>query len=363
MSAKSNQFSRSSNLTFVFVLFFAISLSAYVQASGQTTAEDASKIIPITVSITGPNVTTSGTFRMSDFRVFEDGLEKEVSGYTEVETASTTMLLIDCSSSMLSRQKQLAMAVDRFMQHLRPIDQIMAVAFDGRDFHEILPRQRVGSIPPDLNLLIGGARVANDNVHDAVKFAVSRMQDVSGKKSIVLFTSGIDIDQKSANRSLLAAQAQDTTVYTVRIGKFVSDYNGSPSMQTNPKFQRSYGSPGGSEMDTQSISQGLYLLSYPDKKKTEKFDADTNFFVANYLKSLAQQTGGRSFDIDDKTSQETIDQEFSRIASELTQQYTLSYYSDKPGRDGEHRKIEVVSIKPGVTVRSRPEVVYRRSIK
>ncbi|MBK9528802.1 MAG: hypothetical protein IPO41_10900 [Acidobacteria bacterium] len=78
------------------------------------------------------------------------------------------------------------------------------------------------------------------------------------------------------------------------------------------------------------------------------------------MRDLALKTGGKPFHID---KIENLSETFRQVAQELGQQYTLGYYPEKSGKGGERRKITVKVDIPNVAVRSRNEVVFRKSGK
>jgi Ca-activated chloride channel family protein len=68
------------------------------------------------------------------------------------------------------------------------------------------------------------------------------------------------------------------------------------------------------------------------------------------LKTLAQETGGRPFFVDDVSQLPAI---YSLIADELSNQYSVGYVSKNPKRDGVWRRITVKVIKPNATARAK----------
>jgi len=69
------------------------------------------------------------------------------------------------------------------------------------------------------------------------------------------------------------------------------------------------------------------------------------------MESLATETGGAAFVIDDLEALEEI---YSRIAKELQTHYILGYYSPNPGTDGGYRHIKVlVPSRPDLRIRAR----------
>lgn len=71
----------------------------------------------------------------------------------------------------------------------------------------------------------------------------------------------------------------------------------------------------------------------------------------SYLLELAGKTGGRLLRADSLGS---LPDAFAKIAAELRTQYALGYYPSNRARDGQYRRIKVVSTRKQAIIRSRP---------
>jgi VWFA-related protein len=63
---------------------------------------------------------------------------------------------------------------------------------------------------------------------------------------------------------------------------------------------------------------------------------------------LAENSGGILLD-----GTTDLEGAFSRIAKELSSQYSIGYYSSNPTRDGKFRKVQVKVNKPGLIARTK----------
>ncbi|HEY7476210.1 MAG TPA: VWA domain-containing protein, partial [Vicinamibacterales bacterium] len=68
------------------------------------------------------------------------------------------------------------------------------------------------------------------------------------------------------------------------------------------------------------------------------------------LRTLAQETGGRPYFVDDVSQLPAI---YSQIADELANQYSVGYVSKNPKRDGVWRKINVRVTRPNTAARTK----------
>ena len=257
--------------------------------------------------------------RKEDFRVFEDGVEQNVSYFASVERPFTVALMLDVSGSTQTQLSQIREAANVFVSRLRPNDRMMAITFDGQihvltepaDISAI--RQTKLHIPPVTDGTV---------LYDAVDFALKRMAQIPGRKAIVLMTDGVDQSSTASFKSTLSEIAeQDVVVYTVQ-------YNTLPQLPQRLSVIKN-------EKARRKVHERLmkgYALSEP------------------YLHSLADKTGGRFYRADDLSD---VGPAFEAITSELGVQYSLGYYPKQNSGSGAERGIKVRVRYPNLVVRAR----------
>jgi VWFA-related protein len=75
---------------------------------------------------------------------------------------------------------------------------------------------------------------------------------------------------------------------------------------------------------------------------------DQKFFGCDFLKSLAEPTGGHMFDAGKKRT--SLAEIYQTIEDELRSQYALGYVPSDSKRDGKFRKLDVKVRAPGLRV-------------
>src|SRR6266481_1263462 len=70
--------------------------------------------------------------RKQDFRIYEDGIEQEISYFAPVEKPFTVALMLDVSGSTQFELAQIRDAANAFVSRLRFNDRMMAITFDGQ---------------------------------------------------------------------------------------------------------------------------------------------------------------------------------------------------------------------------------------
>lgn len=253
--------------------------------------------LPITVS--QKKLLVSGLNR-GDFQVFEDGVQQEVTSFTDEKTNPAVFVgvLMDTSPSTAGKigfSKEAAKNFIYTVTRLRK-DKAAFMTFD----NEIALRQ---DFTDKLDLLDNavdkvkktGSQTA---LYDAVwQFSDEKLRNVPGRRVIVLITDGDDtFSRADLNDAIDIAQRTETTIFGI---------------STKAGF---LGSVPGVEAGTV-------------KDKGDK-----------YLTQLCEQTGGEAFFTGDMLE---LEKAFKKISEELRSQYIITYRPANQNYDGRERKIEV----------------------
>lgn len=243
----------------------------------------------------------------TDFEVYEDGKKQEIRSFSkEGDLPLTIGLLIDVSPSQerLIEEERRA-AASFFRTVLKNKDMAFVISFGGEA--ELL--QDLTSSPKLLTQSLDGLRV-NASVSspinrgpipstprgtimfDAVFLAADeKLKGEVGRKVVLLITDGVDMgSRKSLNQAIESAHRSDAIVYGIYY------------------FDRA--------------AYGYHMFGVSDGD----------------LKKMSEDTGGRLFRVERKT---TLMDVFKQLEDEMRSQYTLSYSSTNPNRDGTFRKLEI----------------------
>ena len=253
--------------------------------------------LPVTVTLKKELV--PGLTR-GDFAVFEDGVQQEVTFFTDEKTNPPVYVgvLMDTSPSAagkLAFSKESAMNFMHTVLRLRK-DRAAFMTFD----HEVTLRQ---DFTDKLDLL----QKAVDNVkkpgaqtalYDAVwQFSDEKLRSVAGRRVIVIITDGDDTFSRAKLEDAIdIAQRTETTIFGI---------------STKAGF---LGTVPGVEAGTV-------------KDKGDK-----------YLTRLCEETGGEAFFTGDMLA---LERAFKKISEELRSQYIITYRPTNQNYDGRERKVEV----------------------
>jgi len=268
----------------------------------------------ITVTVDTAVVDNKGHFipgiPKTNFRILEDGVPQQLAGFSLGEAPMTIALVVEFSAKFQQFYSyswfQTLSAAYGFVNLLKPEDYLAVIAYDLRT--EILSdftNDRGKTAEAMQRLRIPGFSEAN--LYDALVDTATRMQDIEGRKAIVLISSGIDTFSKlTFDKARKALQDAGVPTYTIGL------------MQTQREFADASGSMG--------AVQRLDFLQ-----------AD------NQMRTFASESGGMSFFPRFEGEMPNI---FQSIIQALRTNYVLSYNPSNQARDGKVRRIKVELINP-----------------
>lgn len=237
------------------------------------------------------------------FRILEDNTPQKITGYSVGEAPMTVCLVVEFSNRFQQFYSwgwmQTLNAAYGFVSTLKPEDYLAVIAYDMRpeilsDFAtdrsmaaEALQRLRIPAF-------------SEANLYDTLVFTGERMQDIEGRKAIVLLSSGIDTFSKlTFDKTRRAIQDNGVPIYAIGL------------LQDQRIMAESSMGP----------IQNLNFLQ-----------ADSQ------MKTFASETGGRAFFPRFEGEMPAI---FQAVQQSLRNQYTLTYQPTNQTKDGKFRRLKV----------------------
>ena len=236
--------------------------------------------------------------KQDHFKVFENGVEQQISFFAAEETPFAAVILIDTSGSMEERLSMARSAAIRFLDGLRPDDTAAIFRFDSK-VEQIQDFSNSRDITHKIfDLRSKGMTALNDAVYEAAMQLEKRTEK---RRAIILLSDGMDTQSgRSADRALKAALAADAVIYAVDM---------------------SNGTMGGRNGQNQSE-----------------------------LKNFAEKSGGTFVAAPGGPA---MREAFKAIVEDLGVQYTVGYQPANTVRDGKWRAIELRVGRPNLKIRTR----------
>lgn len=309
-------------------------------------------LVNIPVSVSDPKGRHIPGLTVQDFKIFDDGKQQKIEYLLDQEGPISVALLLDTSRSTKEVLGKIKKAAKEFVKNLRPADRGMVVSFDNNV--EVL-----SDLTPDTKALekaIKHADIGYDVgtvMYDAVSNVIHRtLNQVKGRKAIILLTDGKDAGSSITRNQLLRNLEQsDTIVYSV----YYETENQRPQIrpQNFPFPGGGMGRRGGG-MGRRGGGMGGPNRIPPDFPRRDpdvirQRQAEQNQMAAELLERIAELTGGRAFqkDVSD------LDEAFALIAEELRKQYLIGYYPDETARSKELHNVDVKVARQDATIRAK----------
>jgi Ca-activated chloride channel family protein len=337
------------------------SLDAPVNVSSATSLDDKEEVgegdvvridtnlVTVPVSVLDRDGRYISDIRREQFNVFENGAEQKIAYFEATEKPFTVALLLDTSGSTFFHLWEIKEAAINFAKQLRPQDRVFIVTFDRLVMllTEATNDLNVVTEVVQRNAITG----FSTRLYDAIDLVIkARLNKIDGRKAIVLFTDGVDTAsyQATYQSSLREVEELDALIYPIQYD--TTDFVDAQT-RTNTTIEtttiRSKNFP------TRSSSR----VTYGNPKASGPGTSIGDYKLADqYLHQLATKTGGRLYEANDRTQ---LSAAFSKIAAELSHQYSLGYYPQITPQSGERREIRVRVDQPNVAVRARDSYVKR----
>lgn len=245
-----------------------------------------------------------------NFRVLEDGVPQQVTGYTLGEAPMTVCMVIEFSNLYQQYWSngwyETLQASYGFLQTLKPEDYVAIVAYDLRP--EIL-----SDFSTDKSKAMEGmqrlriAAYSESNLYDALTDTAERMSEIEGRKAIVLIASGVDTFSKlTFDQTRKKIQQAGVPIYAIGIMQALREW-----------------------LDARGYMGGIQRLDF--------LQAD------NQMRTFARESGGQAFFPRFFGEFPNI---YRGIHQALRNQYSLTYQPSNLAKDGKFRKITVQLVNP-----------------
>jgi VWFA-related protein len=336
-------------------------------------------LVSIPVSVRDRDGKYIPDLRKEDFRIYEDGAEQQVAYFATVEKPFTVALLIDTSGSTRYRMEEMQDAAISFVDQLRPEDRVLVASFD--DQVRVLCEAT-----NDRNALRSAIRSARrgegTRLYDAVDFVINqRLNQIEGRKAVVLFTDGVDTTSRRANYQSTVREAEeaDALIYSVQYDTWSTQNAGNGGGYPGGSYPRGGGYPGGgrrggggtiADILGSVLGGGGVVIGgggrrgggypgggYPGGGATNCTGCTREEYerADQYLGDIAQASGARRYRADDNRD---LSSTFALVAEELRRQYSLGYYPKRTPAAGERRQIKVRVNRPELAVQARDSYVF-----
>ena len=251
--------------------------------------------------------------KKDNFRVLEDGVQQSVADFDVSQAPITAVLLVEFASTNYYFMVDALNASYSFANALKKNDWVAVISYDMKPHILADFTQDKQAVFGALNQLrIPG--FAETNLFDALYDTLDRVDQIEGRKYIILVTTGVDTFSKLNLDQIMKKikTTHDVTIFPISVGFAVRNY-----CETHRcGYTHGIGIPVG-EMD--------YLQG------------------DNEMRTFARLTGGRAYF---PRFQAELPEIFRDVIGDIRNQYNLAYHPTNPKLDGTYRKLKVEVVAP-----------------
>jgi VWFA-related protein len=270
---------------------------ATVQTRGVKFAEAVDvDVVQLTAVVTDRSGRFVSGLKPESFKVYDNDRPQPITSFQSENIDLELVAAIDVSSSMREALPRVKESAKRFLSGLRPGDHVTVLAFNDIVYTlaQRTKEQNARVMAIDRMRAWGGTAL-----YDVVVDALRRLERLTGRRSLLLFSDGDDQSSHATLEAAIAhAEGSDATIYAIGQGRAV---------------------------------------------RTRELQA--------VLTRFAHISGGRAFFTEDLTR---LDKFFEEILEDLSNQYLISYNYPDSERDGQWHKVRLEVADGDYEVRVRP---------
>jgi VWFA-related protein len=329
----------------------ALTSTASTTATAELSEGDVVRIdtnlVTVPVSVMDRQGRFIGDLLREQFKVFENDVEQKIVHFEPTEKPFTVALVLDTSASTFFHLWEIKEAAIAFAKQLRPQDRVLVVTFD----RQVLLLTEATNNHDVITETIEQNAVTGDTtrLYDAIDLVITqRLNKIDGRKAIVLFTDGVDTSSYKATYQSTLRDVEEGEILIYPIQYDTKEFMASVQTPVQPG-------------NVPSSSRTVVPMIYGARPMQPSASPVGDYRAADkYLHLLADKTGGRLYEANNRAQ---LASSFSKIAEELSCQYSLAYYPQAALQNGERRLIRVRVEQPNVAVRARESYVKRTAAK
>jgi Ca-activated chloride channel family protein len=287
-----------------FAIICAVFLTAGSVLGQQATFKAGTSIVPVLTTVTDAQGRLVPNLEQEDFTILDNGKPQSITLFQNETQPFTVVVMLDFSFSMTTHLDLLKAATEQFILRMLPADKGQVGAFSDKI-------QFSGEFTNDRDDLVAALRDLQfgnpTRLYDAIDASIDILDEVEGRKIVLVFTDGDDTASKRGMGAVLdKAKNTETMIYAIGL---------------ESEFP---------------IAPGRMQRTRPDRG----------------LRRLADETGGGYFELKKTTE---LAPTFTRVAAELHSLYTIGF--NPMVLDNKEHRLEVKLKQAGHTGRARKSYI------
>jgi VWFA-related protein len=263
-------------------------------------------LVNLDVLVTTKDGQTVPGLQKGNFKILEDGAPQQIASFNQTQAPITAVLLVEFASTNYDFIVEALRASYAFANTLQKNDWVSVISYDMKPYILVDFTQDKREVVAALNQLRMPG-FSETNLFDALFDTLDRVDRIEGKKYVILVTTGVDTFSKINLDQILKKikSTKDVTIYPISVGFAAREYCEVHHCQT----------------------RGFIHTNTMDYLQAD-----------NEVKTFASLTGGRAYF---PRFQGELPEDFQQIASDIRNQYSISYHPTNAKLDGTYRKLKV----------------------
>jgi Ca-activated chloride channel homolog len=309
---------RFSRWCFLCSILFLSALACSTQETGlvaQRPIQSATELVKIETTVLDHDGNFVGGLAQSSFRILDNGVEQPIAFFEPVEAPAQVLVMLETSPAVYLISEQHLAAAYALLDGLAPDDEVALVTYDAA------PRPALAFTvdKPALLAALGQMQytigMGELNFYDSLSTVLDWLAPVTGKKAIIVLTTGLDSSPPARWDSLVRKlRGNDVVIFSVALG--------GPLRAAPPKKAKQKKSASATgDASEQALAESITAAGF-----AKADDA---------LRSLAAITGGRAYFPQSDKEFASI---YRKIAVALRHQYVLGI---APAHDNQFHPLDV----------------------
>lgn len=350
-------------------LILIMSFFVYLQAQDKDDDEILkidTQVVDVPIVVTDKNGKPLLNLKQSNFIVYEDNKQQEITDFTTTTEPFEVALLLDTSGSTRADLSLIQRAAANFIASLRPGDKVSIIAFNSiqKNKQSIAVTEVISGLTGDRSRLKNAIELIKTSngtpFYDSLLHVVENVfnkkpsENFRGRRALVALTDGVD-----STSAADFAEAREELEKAGIICYFIQ-------IDTRPFFEENLLGDCESAIRFSQAQLRRYYRRFERKANIEKVSAfcqlgdferlaisKSLYELADAeMENLAKTSGGKVFPAADLNEARNA---FKSVANEIGTKYSLGYYSSNEKRDGAYRriKIELKGVPAGAQIRAR----------
>jgi Ca-activated chloride channel homolog len=272
------------------------------------------QLVPIETSVLDKQGDFVSGLTQDRFRVLDNGVDVPIQFFSPIESPAAVLILLEASPAVYLIRSQHLAAAYVLIEGLAPDDQVALVTYDQAPRSVLSFTADKSSVLAALNNTQYTIGMGDLRLYDSIAAVLDWLAGMTGKREIVLLTTGLDSSPPSRFDALVEKlRGEDVVIFSVALG--------GPLRGDSAKKIK--GKPAGSS-SAASASKSADVFQQADL----------------VLRSLATMTGGRAYFPE---SDQDFGPIYREIASAMRHQYVLGI---RPAHDNQFHTLTVEMVSP-----------------